>query len=54
MIIKLHIKNTGFEEVVGKDGEKFIRYSFMIGSGDSKHTIWKRFSQFDELHSILK
>ncbi|CAD8146200.1 unnamed protein product [Paramecium pentaurelia] len=54
LIIKLHIKNTGFEEVVGKDGEKFIRYSFMIGSGDSKHTIWKRFSQFDELHSILK
>ncbi|CAD8140163.1 unnamed protein product [Paramecium octaurelia] len=54
LIVKLNIKNTGFEEVVGKDGEKFIRYSFVIGSGDSKHSIWKRFSQFDELHSILK
>ncbi|CAD8137760.1 unnamed protein product [Paramecium pentaurelia] len=54
LIKKLQIKNTGFEEVVGKDNEKFIRYSFTIGSGDSKHIIWKRFSQFDELHSLLK
>ncbi|CAD8045997.1 unnamed protein product [Paramecium sonneborni] len=54
LIRKLQIKNTGFEEAVGKDGDKFIRYSFVIGTGDLKHTIWKRFSQFDELHSILK
>ncbi|CAD8138661.1 unnamed protein product [Paramecium pentaurelia] len=53
-IVKLHIKNIGYEEFYGKDGEKFFRYSFQISIGDLKHIIWKRFSQFDELHQLLK
>ena len=50
----MSIKNTGFEEVVDKDGDKFYRYSFAIGEGELKHTILKRFTQFEELHNILK
>ncbi|CAK72766.1 unnamed protein product (macronuclear) [Paramecium tetraurelia] len=53
-IVKLYIKNIGYEEFHGKDGEKFFRYSFQISFGDQKHIIWKRFSQFDELHYLLK
>ncbi|CAD8136215.1 unnamed protein product [Paramecium octaurelia] len=53
-IVKLYIKNIGYEEFYGKDGEKYFRYSFQISFGDQKHIIWKRFSQFDELHQLLK
>ncbi|CAD8054379.1 unnamed protein product [Paramecium sonneborni] len=53
-ITNLQIKNLGFEEFYGQNGEKFLRYSFQISLGPQKYIIWKRFSQFDELHNLLK
>lgn len=44
MFLKLSIKNTGYEEAIGKDGQLYVRYSFLIGFHNEKHTIWKRFS----------
>ncbi|CAD8210686.1 unnamed protein product [Paramecium pentaurelia] len=56
-VIQSTIKFIQFEDVQDQNGDKYFKYQFQIVNNNvfnQYHIISKRYSQFDELHSILK
>ncbi|CAD8124846.1 unnamed protein product [Paramecium sonneborni] len=57
LICQSTIKFVLFEDVQDQFGDKYFRYQFQILNNNIlnlNHIIFKRYSQFEELHSILK
>ncbi|CAD8204191.1 unnamed protein product [Paramecium pentaurelia] len=51
------VKFLQYEDILDQNGDKYFKYQFQIINNNffnSFHIISKRYSQFDELHSILK
>ncbi|CAD8211165.1 unnamed protein product [Paramecium octaurelia] len=56
-VIQSTVKFLQFEDVQDSNGDKYFKYQFQIVNTNvfnQHHIITKRYSQFDELHSILK
>ncbi|ETO26086.1 PX domain containing protein [Reticulomyxa filosa] len=52
--MKVEITTTGASKVQPKSGQAFVAYNVVIKDGILKWQLWKRYSQFAELHESLK